>query len=233
MKRSLINQVIDKALVFFKQRQFPLPPFAYWSFNQWLTQRAVASEIIITRLGWDVTDFGLGNFNDFGRIIFTLRNGNIHNPNYPKKYCQKVMYLKEGQKSPIHFHKSKMEDIYNQGGGNILMRLWKILPDKKLSTANIKINIDGAKRIIKGGETLRLQPGESICVIPETYHQFWADVGSGPVLSTEISSVNDDVTDNFWYAKIRRFPSIDEDEPRRYILCSEYTNLFQDTFNLL
>ena len=31
MKRSQINQVIDEAIAFFKKRQFPLPPFAFWT----------------------------------------------------------------------------------------------------------------------------------------------------------------------------------------------------------
>ena len=75
MKRSAINNVIEKAIVFFKERKFPLPSFAYWSPSEWQMKGSECDEIRDLGLGWDITDFGSGDFLRTGRIIFTLRNG--------------------------------------------------------------------------------------------------------------------------------------------------------------
>jgi len=118
MRRSDINKAIRRAIAFFKEYHFPLPPFAYWTPGEWLKKGAEYQEIRKVKLGWDVTDFGSNDFPRMGRTIFTLRNGSTVASGFPKSYVQKVMYLAEGQKSAVHYHKSKMEDIINQGGGN-------------------------------------------------------------------------------------------------------------------
>jgi D-lyxose ketol-isomerase len=200
MKRSEINMAIDKALAFFRENNFPLPPFAYWTLRQRKQKIGLDEEIIKARLGWDVTDFGLGNFKHYGRTIFTLRNGFRSKKGWSKPYAQKVMYLEENQKSPVHYHEQKTEDIINQGGGLIVVRLEE-------------------RKII-------LNPGESVCIKPGTYHQFYARKGFGPVISMEISSVNDDVNDNFWLAKVSRYPEIVEDEKPTHIMCWEYQKFF-------
>ena len=128
----------------------------------------------------------------------------------------------EGQRSPIHYHKNKMEDIVNHFGGNIIIKLWQKTPANKLSQSKVTYSIDGIRNITKAGEQIMLQPGQSICVIPGTYHQFWAEIGYGPVVSIEISSVNDDLTDNFWLENTQRFSTIEEDKPCRHLLCNEY-----------
>jgi D-lyxose ketol-isomerase len=143
-------------------------------------------------------------------------------PGFEKPYAQKWMMLAEDQKAPIHYHKSKMEDIINHGGGNILISVWKAAPDQSLSPDEFSIVIDGKNIRVKSGETLRLKPGESVCLVPRTYHQFWAEGGCGLTLSGEVSSVCDDLTDNYFYEKRERFPGIEEDEPSRHCLCGEY-----------
>jgi len=42
------------------------------------------------------------------------------------------------------------------------------------------------------------------------------------VLVGEVSTVNDDTNDNFFYEEIGRFPQIEEDEAPLYLLSSEY-----------
>ena len=53
-----------------------LPPFAYWSPQDWKKKGEEVGEIVDRRLGWDITDFGRGKFCKCGLAIFTLRNGN-------------------------------------------------------------------------------------------------------------------------------------------------------------
>lgn len=65
-----------------------------------------------------------------------------------------------------------------------------------------------------------LHPGQSVCLPVGLYHRFWAE--KGIVMGWEISMVNDDHTDNRFLEAGGRFPSIEEDEPARWLLCSEY-----------
>ena len=54
-----------------------------------------------------------------GRTLFTLRNGHIRDPRYPKTYAEKLILDPEGQRAPAHFHRTKREDIINRGGMKI------------------------------------------------------------------------------------------------------------------
>ncbi len=51
-------------------------------------------------LGWDITDYGLGNFDKVGFSLITIRNGNRKMADkYPKVYAEKLLYLRESQYS--------------------------------------------------------------------------------------------------------------------------------------
>lgn len=220
MIRSEIDRSIDEALAFFAERQFPLPPYACWTPAQWAAAGPEYDEIRDVGLGWDVTDFGSGDLARTGRTIFTLRNGNSR---CPKSYAQKAMCMPEGQMSITHYHKQKTEDIHNQGGGNVLISLWRATPGNGLSAEPLTISVCGVRREIAAGEPLRLRPGEWVCVQPFTCHRFGAEPGCGRVLSIEVSSVCDDHGDNiFLEPSGQRFPPIREDQPRRHVLCHEY-----------
>ena len=222
MKRSTINQAINQAIPFFQIHQIFLPEFAYFTVSDWQEKRKDYDEVKKTSLGWDVTDFGSGDFQRIGRTIFTLRNGSHKSKKYPKSYALKIMFLQEGQKSPIHYHKMKMEDIINQSGGKISICFWKSGSDHSLSKDDLVISKDGKQVEVFAGQQVILKPGESVCVVPNTYHQFWALEGSGAVVSGEVSSVSNDMTDNFFLMPAKRFPIVEEDQPRKYLLCSEY-----------
>ena len=222
LKRSDINRSIAEAVEFFKKMNFPLPAFAGWSPQEWAQKGPECQEIRYLGLGWDVTDFGSGEFNKIGRTIFTLRNGSNQNPTYPKSYAQKAMYMPENQRSVIHYHRNKREDIFNQGGGTVLIRLWATTSDNKLAEKPLFLSLSGLKIEVPAGEIVRIEPGESLCVPPFTFHQFWTKPGNGPALSVEISSICDDHTDNIFLENGERFPQILEDEPRQWMLCQEY-----------
>ena len=95
-------------------------------------------------LGWDITDYGLGDFERVGFALITLRNGNQKNPQkYPKVYAEKLLMLKEGQHSPMHFHWNKSEDIINRGGGVLLIHLYNDAGDGSFATSDVRVNMDG------------------------------------------------------------------------------------------
>ena len=86
----------------------------------------------------------------------------------------------------------------------------------------VTVNIDGCVKEVPAGTKLRLLPGESISIPTRQYHAFWAEEGTGKVLIGEVSAVNDDTTDNFFYEEMARFTHIEEDEAPLYYLCNEY-----------
>ena len=224
MKRSEINRAIENAIKFSEKMHFNLPPFAFWTPEEWQMKGPDCNEIRDTKIGWDVTDFGLNNFKNMGRTLFTLRNGSAVDARYKKPYSQKAIFLNEGQKSPIHFHKNKLEDIMDFGSGNVLISFWHASEDGMQSNEVLDIVIDGVCRRIKAGETIRLRPGESVFCDHYIYHQFWAEEGCGHTISIEVANVCDDYNDNFWLNPRKRFPDIEEDEPPKYLLCNEYPN---------
>ncbi|NLZ36021.1 MAG: D-lyxose/D-mannose family sugar isomerase [Clostridiales bacterium] len=223
MKRSEINTIIKESLEFIKSMNFALPPFAEWSVDDWSKKGSECSEIIDNELGWDITDFGSGNFSKTGLTLITLRNGSLKNPKYLKPYAEKIMVVRENQVTPLHYHYLKYEDIINRGGGNLIIQLYNKTEDDRLSDTNVKVSIDGVERVIRSGETIVLKPGESICMFAGLYHKFWGESGGGMVLVGEVSKVNDDNIDNHFLEPVGRFPSIEEDEAPKWLLCNEYS----------
>jgi D-lyxose ketol-isomerase len=230
MKRSDINQIMRQADEFIRQRGFYLPPFAYWSPEAWRTKGPEAREIIETSLGWDITDFGSGDFRHSGLFLFTIRNG--HPDNWRtlqgKLYAEKIMIVEQGQVTPYHFHWNKMEDIINRGGGSLLIQLFNSTPgEEKDSQSMVKVSLDSVENHLPAGSIVKLEPGESISLPPYLYHQFWAE--GGKTLVGEVSLVNDDEKDNRFLEPLPRFPVIEEDEPPLYLLVSDYSRYYMTT----
>ncbi len=223
MKRSEINQAIRRMEAFAADKGFALPPFCAWTPADWQQKNHEFDEIRDNMLGWDITDYGGGNFSKMGFSLVTIRNGNYQSRDtYPKPYAEKLLYLEEGQYSPMHFHWSKMEDIINRGGGNVLIQVYTSTPDERLGQSDVTLHCDGRTFTVPAGTKIRLTPGESISIQPYLYHDFTVEPGGGPVLLGEVSMCNDDVHDNRFLEPLGRFSSIEEDEPAYRLLCNEY-----------
>ena len=223
MKRSEINASIREALALFEEYKITLPPFTAWTPEEWATKGDEVAEIKENMLGWDITDFGQGDFNQIGLFLITLRNGNQKNPNkYPKPYAEKIMIVKENQITPMHFHWSKMEDIINRGGGNLMIKLYNSTEDEELADTDVVVSMDGVRHTLPAGSIVRLEPGQSITLTKGLYHRFWGEEGKGTVLVAEVSMCNDDAADNRFYDAVGRFPEIEEDEAPLRLLCNEY-----------
>ena len=91
MKRSEVNQIIGQAMELMDSLQVALPPFAHWTPEEWAEKGPECDEIRDNMLGWDVTDYGLGDFRRTGLVLFTLRNGNQNDPRYEKPYAEKLL----------------------------------------------------------------------------------------------------------------------------------------------
>ena len=105
MKRSQINAAIREMEEMCRRHGFCLPPFCGYTPEQWGTLGAEYDEIRDCKLGWDITDYGLDRFDEVGFSLVTIRKGNrAQAERYPKVYAEKLLYLKEGQYAPNHFH---------------------------------------------------------------------------------------------------------------------------------
>ena len=126
MKRSDVNRIMREADQFIRSFGYILPPFAYWSPAEFTARKHEARAIIDHNLGWDITDYGLGDFMDTGLFLFTVRNGN--NADLSKGrgmlYAEKAMISRQDQYSPMHRHHLKAEDIINRGGGTLVIELF-------------------------------------------------------------------------------------------------------------
>lgn len=224
MKRSEINQALRELEEMAGKHRFPLPPFCAFTPDEWAKKGHAFDEIRDNMLGWDITDYGLGDFDRVGFSLITLRNGNpALTARYQKTYAEKLLYLKEGQYSPNHFHWHKMEDIINRGGGNLLIRVYNSLPDESLDReSDVTLHLDGETRVVPAGAQVKLTPGMSISIQPYLYHDFEVEKGTGAVLIGEVSQTNDDASDNRFLPPVGRFPAIEEDELPYRLLCNEY-----------
>ena len=225
MKRSEINREIRLAEEFFAKFSFKLPKFASYAPGDWAGHGDEIREIFDCELGWDLTDFGRGNFRKDGLLLFTIRNGVAGSDVYTKPYAEKIMISRSSQVTLMHCHEAKTEDIINRGGGNLVFELYNRKGTAvELDNTPVTVSRDGEMITIPAGEPLVLTPGESITLRPNLFHKFYAEAGSD-VMIGEVSAVNDDHNDNVFHEPQLRFPVIEEDEAPYRLLVSDYKNL--------
>lgn len=202
---------------------FSLPPFAYWTPAAFKARKADASSLIRAGCGWDITDYGAGQFDRMGLFLFTLRNGRLDDLRRGGGMCyaEKLLISRQDQLSPMHTHVQKAEDIINRGGATLVVELFGS-DDRGGFCADKggQVLCDGVPHRFHAGEKLKLAPGESVTLMPGDWHAFWAE--GGDVLIGEVSTVNDDVHDNIFREPIGRFAHVEEDTEPVHLLVSDY-----------
>ena len=221
MLRSRVNEILLEADSFIRSFGYVMPPFAYWTPEE--MQAKKPSGILDGRLGWDITDYGEGRFDEMGLFLFTTRNGSVADlaKGRGMLYAEKIMISRKDQYSPMHRHNLKAEDIINRGGGKLVLELFAPLPDGGIDReADVTVPCDGVLRTVKAGGKIALDPGESITLMPGVWHAFWGE--QKDVLIGEVSTVNDDETDNVFEMDIKRFAGLTEDVAPMHLLVSDY-----------
>lgn len=182
MKRSEVNRLVADATACFHRHGWALPPDPKW----------------------DVTDFGLGDWQKHGLVLVNLAE--------EPEYCEKLMYAKRGMKTPMHRHHRKKEDIICRFGG-----------------VQVAFEHDGEIWLKRNGKLLSfhspveltLDAGERVTIEAGTDHAFWAL--SEEAILGEVSTANDDVNDNlFADPAVGRFTEIEEDVPASVRLVSDH-----------
>jgi D-lyxose ketol-isomerase len=227
MRRSEINGIMREAEKFFRGQGFYLPPFAYWTPEDWAKKGEEVREIVDHKLGWDITDFGRNRFCTCGLAIFTTRNGAAENlrQGRGKVYAEKVLMIEHDQVCPFHFHWVKVEDIINRGGGDLVVQVYNSTPEEGVADTPVTLNLDGVTTTVDPGTRLVLQPGESATLPTTVYHKLWG--WKSRVMIGEVSVVNDDTTDNRFLEPVGRFPTIEEDEPPLYLMVQDYARFWR------
>jgi D-lyxose ketol-isomerase len=223
MKRSEVNRLQREALALFAEHRFALPPFATWGEAEWRGNLEAARYCHSHQMGWDITDFGSSDFSRRGLVIFCVRNG-LQGVDSEKPYAEKLLVVREDQETPFHRHKIKMEDIIVRGGGNLILELHNKAGDE-LADTPVSVMVDGTPRQLSPGEPLRLRPGESVTLTRDLWHRFYGEAGAGTAFVGEVSQVNDDLTDNYFFENVGRFAGIEEDEPKLFPLWNELSRL--------
>ena len=167
MKRSHVNEILKEADAFIRSFGYILPPFAYLSPEE---MKATDHSLYVERsMGWDITDYGQGKFDELGLFLFTVRNGIAADlkKGTGMLYAEKIMISRDMQISPMHRHYLKAEDIINRGGGKLVLELFA--PDEEGKIDRVKdvvVPIDGRMKTFSAGSCVRLDPGESITLMP-------------------------------------------------------------------
>ena len=162
MKRSRVNRIMAEADAMIRRHGFTLPPFAYWSVEDFRARKDMAARVTAARMGWDITDYGQRRFDQMGLFLFTLRNGDLADLRRGGGMCyaEKLLISRQDQLSPMHTHAIKAEDIINRGGATLVVELYGsddrggFAPDR-----GGVVRCDGIARPFGPGEKLRLAPG--------------------------------------------------------------------------
>jgi D-lyxose ketol-isomerase len=178
MKRSDINHLLRSAEKCFINHGWVLPPGPRW----------------------DVTDFGLGEYQRHGLVLVNLAE--------EPEYCEKPMYALKGMTTPAHTHKMKKEDIICRWG-ELDVLLWKDATLKNGDSLSLKVS--GRVAVVRTGEAIHLRAGERVTLVPGVYHAFFP--ASEECIIGEVSTANDDQHDNYFVnPDVGRFPGVEEDE---------------------
>jgi D-lyxose ketol-isomerase len=181
MKRSEINAVVREAAEAFERHGWTLPP----------------------NPRWDVTDFGLGEFDAYGLTLVNLAE--------EPEYCEKLMYARQDQVTLQHYHASKKEDIICR---------WGRLAIQIHADQSVELKVNGKMRPVPVDQPLVLTAGERITLTQQVAHSFWAD-GTYAIIG-EVSTANDDLHDNYFAdPDVGRFSELEEDEPPLVRLVSD------------
>lgn len=218
MLRSEINRLMADAKALFARHGYLPPPWAFWSPAEWSARPEQARFCATHQMGWDITDFGSGDFGRRGLVLLCTRNG-IQNVPGERPYAEKIMMVRDAQETPYHWHKVKTEDIVNRGGADFVIELVRTDAQGAPASEALDVLIDGTVRRVPAREPIVLAPGESVTLFPGQAHRFYGR--GGTVLVGEVSQVNDDNNDNFFFDAVGRFAAIEEDEPPLHPLWSE------------
>ena len=135
MKRSEVNKQIKFAIGIIEKSGIVLPNHAYWSLESWHQNRNLVDELRERAIGWNITDFGSGDFCKTGVILYTPSNGifnSVTNEPLDQTYAHRYFILRDGQEIMTEHHATKIEDIIVFAGAQLRVELHNVGPNEEL-----------------------------------------------------------------------------------------------------
>ena len=225
MKRSTINTIMAEADDLIRKHGFVLPPFAYWTPEDFKGRSA-------TRASRDRRALRLGHHRLRRRAVRRDGPVPVHPAQWPvwqicKRgggmcYAEKLLISRQDQLSPMHTHVIKAEDIINRGGATLVVELFGSDDAGQFRRGS---RWNGLAAMASGAIT---SPAKNCASRPEKASPCGPATGtpSGATAATcligEVSTVNDDETDNIFREPIGRFANIEEDVAPTHLLVSDY-----------
>src|SRR5436190_1521325 len=146
MQRSRINAAVEDAIKQARQHGVPLPRFAVEPNDVLAGKGEAFDEARACGLGWNVTDFGSGNFDKMGLVTLNLRCGNPAVPAYAAKvYSEKLLLLGPQQRVPMHHHAARIEDIICCVGESFHVAVYSRAGNGEISEDATEVSIDGER----------------------------------------------------------------------------------------
>ena len=225
MKRSFVDARIDAMAALCERHSVHLPPFAWWSEDDYRADPSAARRIAQAGLGWNIVEFSPGGFAREGLGVFTLRMGDWRRlvNGRGRLYGEKALMAEDGQRTPHHYHIVKTEDIMNRGGARFVVELFKVDRAGAPLKERFRVLKDVKTLDLEPGARVVLEPGESLTLEPFVAHAFWAE--GGAVLAGEVSLVNDDASDNYFLPALAPEAPIEEDAPERHVTVRDHARL--------
>ena len=93
MKRSAVNWAIAWAKDYLHKNNIHLPEYAYWPLETWKANAGKLDTVRKVMLGWDITDYGLNDFEHIGSVLYTVRNGSINDKSVGVPFCEKYIVM--------------------------------------------------------------------------------------------------------------------------------------------
>jgi D-lyxose ketol-isomerase len=225
MKRSFVDARIDAMAALCERHGLKLPPFAWWSEDEYRADPGAARRIAQAGLGWNIVEFRPGAYASEGLSVFTLRMGDWRQlaNGRGRLYAEKALMAEDGQHTPHHYHIVKTEDIVNRGGARFVVELFKVDRAGAPLKERFRVVKDVKTLDLNPGGRVTLEPGESIVLEPFVAHAFWAE--GGAVLAGEVSLVNDDASDNYFLPALPPAATIEEDAAKRHVTVRDHARL--------
>jgi len=235
VKRSEIDAAIERAIGNANKLGVALPKWADWHPAQF---DAGAEGIRDQRLGWKVIDFGVGDFQHCGLVLFALcapltddfgaplTNSQLVGAyEYPvTAFSRKYLFVQAGQTEPHHFHRQKRrKEVSVVAGGSVHFELAWADSDTALSaTRDVNIQVDGIWHHLPANGEIDLKPGETITLPANLSHIIKVLPGGCDVILLETSTANNDSSDNIFPFMTPTSKTVVEDAKARYQLLDEH-----------
>jgi hypothetical protein len=180
VKRSFIDSRIDRMLDLCSRYGVALPPFALWRDADFRSSPDAARLIAERGMGWNVVEFKPGLFAREGLTLFTLRMGDWRElrAGRGRLYGEKAILAEDDQRAPHHYHEVKTEDIVNRGGARFVVELFKVDAHGAPLKQRFRALKDVSVLDLGPGDRVRLEPGESLTLVPFIAHAFRAEGGA-------------------------------------------------------